>query len=253
MKRLRCLCLAAVLVGPIVIVESSQAVNAAGGGLLVSAGSVTLSGLAGVSGVDGIANPEVHAAEGDEGGGEGHNPGPAPRVEASRVSAAGAEIGVTFAGLNHRDNRLANNGNQFSSEPPDQALCVGPTSVLEGVNTVLRVYDKAGAPISPTISYNEFFGYPPAINRGTGEYGAFLTDPICHFDADSGRFFMAVLTLDQDPVSGQFTGKNRLDIAVSATDDPTGDWFLYKLAVQNDGTDGTPDHTAIPRSPRRQA
>ncbi len=57
---------------------------------------------------------------------------------------------------------------------------------------------------------------------------------------------MAVLTLDQDPVNGQFTGKNRLDIAVSQTDDPTGDWFLYKLPVQNDGTEGTPDHGCDP-------
>ena len=245
MRRLRCLCLAAVLVGPIVIVESSHAVSAAGGPL-TSAGSVTLSGLAGANGVDGIANPEVHAPEGDEAGREEPTPGPAPRVRASDVKAAGDEVGVTFAGLNHRDNRLANNGNQFSSEPPDQALCVGPNSVLEGVNTVLRVYDKAGSPISPTISYNEFFGYPPSINRTTRVFGAFLTDPVCHFDADSGRFFMAVLTLDQDPGNGQFTGKNRLDIAVSQTDDPTGTWNLYKLPVQNDGTEGTPDHGCDP-------
>jgi hypothetical protein len=246
MKRLRCLCLAAVLVGPIVIVESAQSVHAAGGGRLTSAGSVTLSGLVGVGGVDGISNPEVHAAEADQGPADEPTPGPAPRVKAANVKAAGAEIAATFAGLNHRDNRLANNGNQFSSEPPDQALCVGPNAVLEGVNTVLRVYDKAGNPISPTISYNEFFNYSPAINRTTGEFGAFLTDPVCHFDADSGRFFMAVLTLDQDPVNGQFTGKNRLDIAVSASDDPTGQWFLYKLPVQNDGTEGTPDHHCDP-------
>ena len=57
---------------------------------------------------------------------------------------------------------------------------------------------------------------------------------------------MAVLTLDQNADNGQFTGKNRLDIAVSQTDDPTGNWFLYKLAVQNDGTDGTPNHGCDP-------
>ena len=68
------------------------------------------------------------------------------------LRAAGPELASTFAGLNHRDNRLANNGNQFSNEPPDQALCVGPSAVVEGVNTVFRVYDKAGAPLSRTIS-----------------------------------------------------------------------------------------------------
>jgi hypothetical protein len=244
MKRLTYMCVAALLAGPIVVVESAQTVHAAGP--LTSAGSVTLSSLVGVSGPNGISNPEVHEAEGDEGAREEPAHGPAPRVEGARVRAAGAEVGLTFEGLNHRDTRLANGGNQFSNEPPDQAICVGPSHVLEGVNTVLRVYDKAGTPVSPTISYNEFFGYPPAIDRTTGVFGAFLTDPVCHFDPDSGRFFMAVLTLDQDPANGQFTGKNRLDIAVSTSDDPTGTWSLYKLAVQNDGTDGTPNHGCDP-------
>ena len=245
MKRLRYVCVAVLLAGPM-IVEASHSASAAGGGLLTSAGSVRLSGLAGAAGVDGLANPETHAAEGDEGGRPDPTPGEAPQVRGSDVKPAGDEIGVTFAGLNHRDNRLANGGNQFSSEPPDQALCVGPNHVLEGVNTVLRVFDKAGNAVTPTISYNEFFGYPPSINRKTRKFGAFLTDPICHFDADTGRFFMAVLTLDQDANNGQFTGKNRLDIAVSATDDPTGDWNLYKLPVQNDGTEGTPNHGCDP-------
>ena len=244
MKRMRYACIAAVLAVPIVAATTSAA--DAAGGPLISAGSVRLGGLAGVVGVDGLGNPEIHAAEGDEGARDEPTPGPAPRVNGARVGSAGAEVGTTFAGLNHRDNRLANGGNQFSNEPPDQAICVGPNSVLEGVNTVLRVYDKGGAPLTPVISYNEFFNYPPAINRATGVFGAFLTDPVCHFDPDSGHFFMAVLTLDQDPTTGQFTGKNRLDIAVSQTDDPAGDWNLFKLPVQNDGTEGTPNHNCAP-------
>ena len=246
MKRLRYVCVAVLLAGPM-IVEASHSASAAGGGLLTSAGSVRLSGLLGVDGAEGLASPETHAPEGDEGARPEPPPSEAPEVRGSDVKAAGAEIGVTFAGLNHRDNRLANGGNQFSSEPPDQALCVGPNHVLEGVNTVLRVFNKDGSPATRTISYNEFFGYPPSIVRSRPPvFGAFLTDPICHFDAATGRFFMAVLTLDQNAVNGQFTGKNRLDIAVSKTNDPTGDWFLYKLPVQNDGTDNTPDHHCDP-------
>lgn len=244
-KKVRYLCVAAMIAAPL-IVESTTSAHAADGGRLISAGSVTLSGLAGIGGVDGVANPELHAAEGDAGGAAAPSPGSAPSARPNRVGAAGSEMALTFAGLNHRDTRLANGGNQFSNEPPDQALCVGPSHVLEGVNTVLRAYDKAGNPVSATISYNEFFGYPPAINRTTGEFGSFLTDPICHYDSDSGRFFMGVLTLDQDPANGQFTGKNRIDIAVSTSSDPTGTWNLYKLPVQNDGTEGTPDHGCDP-------
>jgi hypothetical protein len=110
------------------------------------------------------------------------------------------------------------------------------------------VYDKEGNPASNTISYNEFFNYPPVIDftQDPVVFGAFITDPVCHFDADSGRFFMAVLTLDLDAATGDFTGKNRLDLAVSNTDDPLGEWTLYKMPVQNDGTEGTPDHDCKP-------
>ena len=245
MKRLRYVCVALLIAAPMII-ESAQPVHAAGGGRLISAGSVRLSGLAGIVGSEEIGNPEIHAEGDDDGDAEAPTPGPAPHVRASQIKAAGAEIGVTFAGINHRNQRLSNGGNQFSLEPPDQALCVGPNHVFEAVNDALRVYDKAGAPVTPTISLSEFFHYPPAIDRTTGVFGAFITDPVCHFDADTGRFFVAVLTLDQDPTSGDFTGKNRLDIAVSASDDATGDWMLYKLPVQNDGTEGTPNHHCAP-------
>ena len=250
MKRLKYICVVALLGAPIII-ESSQAAHAAGGGGLTSAGSVRLSSLVGVSGADGgISNPETVAELGDEGTAKATNPGPSPQVSGNAVAPAdGPELGVTFQGLNHRDNRLANNGNQFSLEPPDQALCVGPNHVLENVNNVLRVFNKNGTPASAVISFNEFFNYPPAIDRTTGAFGAFITDPICHFDADTGRFFMAVLTLDQDPVSGDFTGKNRIDLAVSQTNDPTGLWNRFKMAVQNDGTEGTPQHNCAPANP----
>ncbi len=225
------------------------------GGPLVSAGSVRLSGLVGVSGAEGLADRfELPVGSEGEEDGEGGGPGggtAAPRVRPSGVAAAGREVRTTFEGLNHRDNRLANNGNQFSSEPPDQALCVGPGHVLEAVNTVLRVDDKNGRAVSPVISFNELFGYPPAINRTTGEFGAFITDPVCHFDPGTKRFFLAVLTIDQDATTGDFTGRNRIDLAVSRTSDPTGEWARYKLPVQNDGTEGTPDHgcSAEPNPP----
>jgi hypothetical protein len=44
------------------------------------------------------------------------------------------------------------------------------------------------------------------------------------------------------PADGAFVGTNHLDIAVSKTSDPTGQWAIYSVPVQDDGTDGTPDH-----------
>lgn len=153
------------------------------------------------------------------------------------------EVIWSIEGLNHRDSRLADNGNQFSGEPADQGLCAGNGFVLETVNSALRIYDAAtGAPVSPTLSLNEFYGFPSAIDRTTSVFGPFTFDVSCHYDPDSNRWFHLAVDLDQDPATGAFTGRNFLDLAVSQTGDPTGLWNVYRIPAINDGTDGTPDH-----------
>ena len=245
MKPLKYLAVAVLVTAPL-MVESTHVVHAADG-RLVSAGSVTLSGLAAAGGVDGIQNPETHAPEGDEGEGQRtHEPGQAPHVKGNDVAAAGAEIGLTFDGLNHRDNRLANGGNQFSSEPPDQALCVGPDHVLEGVNTVLRVYDKAGSSGVARDLVQRVLRLPAGDQPDDRRVRSLHDRPGVPLRPDSGRFFMAVLTLDQDPDNGQFTGKNRLDIAVSETSDPTGKWNLLQAGRAERRHRGNPDHHCDP-------
>jgi hypothetical protein len=160
--------------------------------------------------------------------------------------AAGAHanpaLQLTFQGLNHRQQRLANGGNQFSLEPPDQGLCAGNGSVLETINDVLRVFDYNGNPRTPAVDLNTFLGYPAAINRTTGARGPFVTDPSCYYDPGTQRWFHTVLTIDVNPANGRFLGPNHIDLAVSNTADPTGSWTIYRIPVQDDGTAGTPDH-----------
>ena len=130
---------------------------------------------------------------------------------------------LDFEGVNHRDSRLAAGGNQFSGEPADQGVCAGNGFVLETVNSALRVYNSnTGAPLTPVLSLNEFYGFPPAFVRPAGPFGPFTFDISCHYDPDSGRWFHLAVDLDQDPVTGDFTGKNYLDLAVSNSGDPTG-------------------------------
>ncbi len=154
-----------------------------------------------------------------------------------------------YQGLNFHDQRFANGGNQFSVEPPDQGLCAGNGFVLETVNDVLQVYDAAGNALlngGQAVDLNTFYGYPPAIVRSgpdAGQRGPSITDPSCLYDQAIGRFVHVVLTLDRVSLTNPaLTGNNHLDIAVSDTGDPTGTWTIYKLPVQNNGTEGTPDH-----------
>jgi hypothetical protein len=210
-------------------------------------------------GTDGIADPEFRPASEEESEGEGgvdvnrprpgfkngkfpKNPLDAPTVSSSAVAGVGAEFAVSVNGLNAREQRLANGGNQFSLEPPDQALCVGNGFLVESTNSVLRVRRPSdGTALTGVQDLNTFFGYPAAINRTTGAIGPNVIDPVCLYDPDNQRFMVAITTLHVD-ARGNFNGKNTIDLAVSNTGNPTGAWTIYHVPAQNDGEDGTPDH-----------
>jgi hypothetical protein len=172
--------------------------------------------------------------------------GQPPVVASTPVSAVKPGLNRTFHALDLFDQRYANGGNQFTVEPPDQALCVGNGYVFEAVNSVLQVYKKSGTPASAVTDLNSFYGYPAQFNRTTGKQGPFVTDPVCLYDHATERFFLTVLTLEVNATTGELTGANHLDTAVSRTANPLDGYKIYRLPVQNDGTQGTPRHKGCP-------
>src|SRR3954462_126688 len=64
-------------------------------------------------------------------------PRPVTATVAQNPSVRAAE------GLSLRDQRDSDSGNAFPDTPPDQAICVNSTQVIEGVNSVFSIYDKA--------------------------------------------------------------------------------------------------------------
>jgi hypothetical protein len=166
-------------------------------------------------------------------------------VNPGKKAKSNPTLGVHFEGLNLQNQRFANGGNQFSVEPPDQALCAGNGFIVEAVNDVFRAYHTDGSAATGVIDLNTFYNYPPAIVRTgphAGERGPSITDPVCLFDAATQRFFLVVLTLDHVGLTAATNGNNHLDIAVSNSADPTGGWTIFTLPVQNNGTQGTPNH-----------
>jgi hypothetical protein len=205
--------------------------------------------------------PEVDAAlagdsndDGSDAGGPGisvnrtisNGPGAGMVHHGSGQAKSNPELSLSVDALNHFQQRfVAAGGNQFSIEPPDQGLCAGNGFVLETINDVLRIFDTAGNPVTAPTGLNSFYGYAPAIDRTKNplQFGPSITDPSCTFDVQTQRWFHVVLTLDRANVFTQgLSGANHLDIAVSATADPTGAWNIYSLPVQDDGSQGTPDH-----------
>src|SRR5919197_2352688 len=212
---------------------------------------------------DGSAGEEFAGAEGEN----GPDPYAGNIIDRSLSTGAGNGVSVNsgkkaksnptfnfgFEGLNFHQQRYARGGNQFSVEPPDQGMCAGNGYIVEAVNDVLNVFDTGGRSVLPdntatnivggfprnvnhAVDLNSFYGYAPAINRSTGIRGQFVTDPSCLYDAQTQRFFVLVLTLEVVPTTGAFTTVNHLDLAVSRTSNPTGNWNIYRIDVTSDGT-----------------
>src|SRR5437588_9071092 len=162
---------------------------------IVNGGTSTFQGSA--TGGDAMQSPEIDPSVdvADDGSGSslsgtgnlvsnrtvGQGTGQGPKVNSGKKAKSNPILNLSFGGLNHRNQRLANNGNQFSIEPPDQGLCAGNGFVMEAVNDVLRVYDTSGSPLIGVVDLNTFYGYAAAINRRTGVRGPFVTDPSCYF------------------------------------------------------------------------
>jgi hypothetical protein len=162
----------------------------------------------------------------------------------SNTSVVVNENNRGWEGLDHTDQRFAGGGNQFSLEPPDQGLCVGGVSpndpsygpeVVESVNDALVFYDAQMHQLDLPITLSQFFGLPPTINRTTGKFGPFISDPKCYFDPDTQRWFHSVLTIAQDPNTGAFEAPASVYVAVSTSSEALGSYFIYRI----DATDAS--------------
>jgi hypothetical protein len=105
-------------------------------------------------------------------------------------------------------------------------------------NTSTNIVGGFARNVNHAVDLNSFYGYPPAINRSTGIRRQFVTDPSCLYDQQTQRWFVVALTLEVVPTTGAFTQVNHLDLAVSQTSNPTGNWNVYRIDVTGDGSAG---------------
>jgi hypothetical protein len=145
-----------------------------------------------------------------------------------------------FNGLDHLDQRNADNGNQFSTEPPDQALGVNSNQVFEAVNDAVAVYDHSGHLLAGPTAINKFFGLPSEFVRPNGPFGPFLSDPRITFDPDTQRWFLTILEIDVDPTTGTMLHSSHVFVAVSRTHDATGAFNLFSIDVTDPGFGSCP-------------
>lgn len=161
-------------------------------------------------------------------------------VSAQGLQVAPATNSFGFDGLSHRDQRLANNGNQYNTEPPNPGIAVANGKVLVGVNNAVQVYTQTGTPLLPKVlSSNELFGVSAAIDRATGINGVYPTDMRVFFDHTINRWFVLQRAQDYD-AAGFPVSKSHLYLAVSRTDDPIGTYNIYTMETTDAQKFGCP-------------
>lgn len=136
-----------------------------------------------------------------------------------------------FNSLSHYDQRMSNNGNQWSTEPATPGVAVGNGYILEGIDNAIQIYSTSGTPQLPkVISVNQLFGEMPEIDRSTGIQYVYTTDMRVFWDPDIQRFM--VLQWSQastiDTVGAPLPASTEW-LAVSQTSNPTGAWNIYKM------------------------
>ncbi len=101
--------------------------------------------------------------------------------------------------------------------PADPHLAVGPSHVVQVVNSTLRVTNRTGGSAS-TATLLATFGVPAG--------GTTVFDPVCAYDHFAGRFIIVTITRNSALTDGWYI------LAVSKTSTPStigGNWWVYYL------------------------
>jgi hypothetical protein len=147
-----------------------------------------------------------------------------------------------FNAVSHYDQRMANGGNQFSTEPATPGVAVGNGYILEGVDDAIQIFSTSGTPLLPNVvTINQLLQEPVQINRTTGFNGVFTTDTRVFWDPDIQRFMVLVWSQANDSAGNPLSSSQEW-LAVTQTADPTGVWNIYIM----DSTDANHDGVIFP-------
>ncbi|MBS1724039.1 MAG: hypothetical protein JSS66_13925 [Armatimonadetes bacterium] len=118
--------------------------------------------------------------------------------------------------------------------PPDPYIAVGPSHIVEVVNSSIAIFNKSGQKQFQQVLDGSGFFSGAATS-------SFVFDPKCFYDPGSNRFFVVALEQDDSP---QISG---ILIAISDDGDPNGSWVKYRLEakVNKNGTNYWFDYPCV--------
>lgn len=137
--------------------------------------------------------------------------GPDPVWQKDHVSRSVASVPTVY------------NGQTSPYFPPDDNGTIGPNHYMQTVNTTYAIYNKSdGVKVAGPTAMNQLFGNVPGASCNDG-------DPIILYDERADRWMAAEFSLCGSP--------QRMLVAVSTTNDPTGTWYQYSFVMN-----GMPDY-----------
>ena len=102
--------------------------------------------------------------------------------------------------------------------PPDCNGTAGPNHYMQTVNSTYAIYSKTGTLLAGPTNMNLLFGSVTGANCNDG-------DPLILFDEMANRWLAVEFSL--------CGSTDRMLIAVSTTNDPTGTWYQYSFDVDD--------------------
>ena len=134
---------------------------------------------------------------------------------------------VEFEGISASNNTAIFGGGP--PLPPDPNGDVGPNHYVQTVNTLVRVYQKDGTPLTPFFPISDLFASvgPPCAGTNDG-------DPIVLYDPLADRWLISQLCIETT------AGREHQIVAISTTGDPTGTFFEYDFVLPNDKANDYP-------------
>lgn len=127
------------------------------------------------------------------------------------------EPGLSFKGLENLDNGLIYN---LLFLPPDMTGDIGPSHYVQAVNSLFRVFDRSGNPMSPPLRLSTLFA--PLNTVCSTRFDGL---PNVLYDPLADRWLIS-------QVCSAFPPFRQL-IAISKSGDPTGEYFAYEFVMPN--------------------
>lgn len=144
----------------------------------------------------------------------------------ARAARNGGAPAIVFDGVNAIQNKRVAG---FDLEPPDEGLGAGNGYVANFVNVTGAIYRTDGSVVTRPFYLNSFFHEAAAAN---------LSDPRVYYDPTSRAWFATMVEYALDG-AGNIT-ESHVDIAVSKTANPAGDWRIYRIPTSSPSHGGCP-------------